>query len=67
MNLRRGAHQYSFMHIFGRKMQCMFDIILTAADEICPMVNMKIRNGNPEWFSKEILNVLNVYMLCIGL
>ena len=35
--------------------QCMFDIILTAADEICPMVNMKIRNGNPEWFSKEKL------------
>ena len=33
----------------------MFQIILDAADTICPMVNMKIVNGNPEWFSHEIL------------
>ena len=33
----------------------MFAIIVDAADKTAPMVNMKIVNGNPEWFSQEIL------------
>ena len=33
----------------------MFNIILTAADRMCPFVKMKINNNNPEWFTQEIL------------
>ena len=35
--------------------KCMYDIILEAADNTCPSVNMKILEGNPDWFSHEIL------------
>ena len=33
----------------------MYDIILDAADNTCPSVNMKILEGNPDCFSHEIL------------
>ena len=35
--------------------EIMFQIIVDAAESLCPMVNMKIVNGNPVWFSQEIL------------
>ena len=37
----------------------MFSIILDAADQTAPMVDMKIINGNPEWFSHEILEEIH--------
>ena len=33
----------------------MYNIILDAADITCPMIEMKIVNGNPAWFCNEIL------------
>ena len=38
--------------------QIMYDIIIDAADITCPFVNMKIMDGNPDWFSHEILEEL---------
>ena len=38
----------------------MYNIILDAADRTCPMVSMKIANGNPAWFSNEILEELHL-------
>ena len=38
----------------------MYNIILDAADITCPMVNMKIANGNPAWFCNEILEEIHL-------
>ena len=37
----------------------IYEIILSAADKICPFVKMKINNNNPEWFSQEILEEIH--------
>ena len=41
----------------------MFQIIMDAADITCPIVNMKIRNGNPEWFCNEILEEIHLKVI----
>ena len=38
----------------------MWNIILDAANNICPMVDMKISNGNPSWFCNEILEEIHL-------
>ena len=40
--------------------QIMYGIIIDAADIICPSVNMKILDGNPNWFSQEILEEIHL-------
>ena len=36
----------------------MFDIILSAANKLCPTVKMKI-NNHSEWFSHELLEEIH--------
>ena len=38
----------------------MFNIILDAANITCPMVSMKIANGNPAWFCNEVLEEIHL-------
>ena len=38
----------------------MYSIILDAADITCPMVNMKIAEGNPIWFTNVILEEVHL-------
>ena len=38
----------------------MYDSILDASNIVCPFVNMKIVDGNPDWFTHEILEEIHL-------
>ena len=37
----------------------MINIINTAADKLCPMVNLRVRDDTPGWYTKEIIKQVN--------
>ena len=38
----------------------MLNIICTATDKLCPMVKLRVRNDTPGWYTKEIIEQVNL-------